>query len=315
MAEETSTGESSSESRCRLLVLSHDELGMIIDGLTDPLDPVVAVAIGSTCKGLRTPLRAMLAMLEQQHTAVKVLCYKLGRQTMSDSATKWSCAELRKVHPVLMFDNWDGRHKDFTADDMAALAMVLQRQPRLTRLQVCGAGNTSMQALCESLGSSRLPFLRRLGLRPSRDKITLGPPGAEALAASLRRGVLPKLEHLDLSRNPIGSEGVAALAGPLRKLPGLKHLDLNSTLLGNHGMASLFADISKDDLKALENLVLDAQGKVSNNSIGEAGIATLVAAIDGDAMPRLESVEIGIGGHRERVRHALGEAKRRRAVA
>jgi len=40
--------------------LSHDELGVIFDGLADPLQPGVAVALSSTCLGLRTPLRAAL---------------------------------------------------------------------------------------------------------------------------------------------------------------------------------------------------------------------------------------------------------------
>ena len=31
-------------SRCHLLALSHDELGVIVDGLADPLQPVVAAA-------------------------------------------------------------------------------------------------------------------------------------------------------------------------------------------------------------------------------------------------------------------------------
>ena len=43
--------------------LSHDELGVIVDGLADPLQPIVAVALSSTCLGLRTPLRAALEEL------------------------------------------------------------------------------------------------------------------------------------------------------------------------------------------------------------------------------------------------------------
>ena len=36
---------SSNDSRCLLLALSHDELCVIFDGLADPLQPVVAVAL------------------------------------------------------------------------------------------------------------------------------------------------------------------------------------------------------------------------------------------------------------------------------
>ena len=45
-------------------VLSHDELGVIVDGLADPLEPIIAVALSSTCLGLRTPLRAGLKVLD-----------------------------------------------------------------------------------------------------------------------------------------------------------------------------------------------------------------------------------------------------------
>ena len=60
-------------SRCHLLALSHDELGVVVDGLCDPLQPVVAVALSSTCKGLRTPLLAALKMLKQRHSRALVL--------------------------------------------------------------------------------------------------------------------------------------------------------------------------------------------------------------------------------------------------
>ena len=54
--------------------LSHDELGVIVDGLADPLQPVVAVALSSTCLGLRTPLGAALEVLKERYERVKALC-------------------------------------------------------------------------------------------------------------------------------------------------------------------------------------------------------------------------------------------------
>jgi len=39
---------------------------VIFDGLADPLQPVVAVALSSTCLGLRTPLRAALEVLKKR---------------------------------------------------------------------------------------------------------------------------------------------------------------------------------------------------------------------------------------------------------
>ena len=59
--------------------LSHDELGVIVDGLADPLQPVVAVALSSTCLGLRTPLWAALEVLKERHARAVVLCRKVAR--------------------------------------------------------------------------------------------------------------------------------------------------------------------------------------------------------------------------------------------
>ena len=57
------SSDNDDDSRSLLLALSHDELGVIFDGLADPLQPVVAVALSSTCLGLRTPLGAALEVL------------------------------------------------------------------------------------------------------------------------------------------------------------------------------------------------------------------------------------------------------------
>jgi len=89
--------------------LSHDELGVIFDGLADPLEPDVAVALSSTCLGLRTPLRPALTVLKERHERAKALCRKLCK----------SCAELRGAERLY------GAGKGLTADDMATLGMLL----------------------------------------------------------------------------------------------------------------------------------------------------------------------------------------------
>ena len=58
--------------------LSHDALGVIVDGLADPLRPVVAVALSSTCLGLRKPLQAALEVLKGRHERAAALCRKVG---------------------------------------------------------------------------------------------------------------------------------------------------------------------------------------------------------------------------------------------
>ena len=96
-------------------VLSHDELGVIFDGLADPLQPVVAVALSSTCLGLRTPLQAALKVLGERHARAAALCHKVHMP--------WSpcnCAALRDAETL----HWS--HKGLTADDAEVLGMILR---------------------------------------------------------------------------------------------------------------------------------------------------------------------------------------------
>jgi len=245
--------------------LSHGELGVIVDGLADPLQPVVAVALSSTCLGLRTPLKAALAVLKERHARAAALCRK--RET--------SCVEVRDARQLL----WS--NKGLTAADVATLAMILCTNglPRLQRLYLIGngLGDVGVQALYNGLGRGTALSLLVLSLGFNK----IGPAGSEALAAALRRGAMPNLEQLDLAYNLIGNQGWAALAAPLRKLPALKHLHLDNCEIGDEGVASLVANLGKDDFKALEALW------IQGNKIGDVGAAKLVAALDAGGLPKL----------------------------
>ena len=244
--------------------LSHDELGVIFDGLADPLQPVVAVAFSSTCLGLRTPLQAALEVLKKRHARAAALCRKLVK----------SCAEVRGTERL----QWTGC---LVADDAPTLGMILQTNGlpclRDLRLSRNCFGDASMQALCGGLGRGAAPSLHILRLSNNN----FGPAGAEALAAALGRGAMPKLEILGLGGNPIGNQGVAALAAPLRKQPGLYQLILSACEIGDEGVASLVDNLGKDDFKALECLYLGP------NKITDAGVAKLLAALDAGGLPKL----------------------------
>jgi len=261
---------SGSDSRCLLLALSHDALGVIFDGLADPLQPVVAVALSSTCLGLRTPLHAALEVLKGRHAKAVALCRKVGT----------SCVGMRDAEKL------DWGCKCLTADDVATLGTLLHWTPRLEFLYLRqnSLGDAGMQALCEGLGCGAAPSLRSLDLIVNQ----FGPVGAEALATALGRGAMPKLEMLHLSVNPIGKQGVAALGAPLRKLPALKELCLTRCNIGDEGVAMLVDNLGKDDFKALEELWL------AYNKITDAGMVKIVAAIDAGGLPKLIDHELFI---------------------
>ena len=285
-----SSGHHGSE-RCLLLELSNDELGVIFDGLADPLEPFVAVALSSTCLGLRTPLRAGLEVLKERHARAAALCRKVHM-----SFRPCSCALLRDAEEL----NW--RSRDLTADDMATLGMLLRTNglPSLRWHYLGGNdfGDAGMQALCEGLSRGAAPSLRNLYLSGNK----FGPAGAASLAAALGMGAMPRLESLYLGSIPIGSQGVAALAAPLRKLPALKQLYLGFCEITDEGAASLVANLGKDDFKALEALLLN------DNKITDAGWAKLLTALVSGALPALKEVGLPVSlpdAIRARVQAAL----------
>ena len=92
---------------------------------------------------------------------------------------------------------------------------------------------------------------------------------------------MPHLAQLQLGNNPLGKEGFAALAAPLRNLHALKGLYLWDCRVCDEGVAALVDNLGKDDFKELEKLDLD------NNIITDAGMAKLVAALDAGGLPKL----------------------------
>ena len=275
---------SDEDSRCLLLGLSHDELGVIVDGLADPLQPIVAVALSSTCLGLRTPLRAALEVLQDRHERVKALCRKL--HTSIDTLINHSADSLFAENNQFLF----GVDAASAANNLTALSLILKWLPRRhVFLHDSCIGDAGMQALFAGLGRGAMPSLRYLSL--SRNQF--GPAGAEALAAALRRGAMPNLETLDLARNPIGHHGLTALVAPLRKLPAFKTLHIHTCEIGDEGVASLVADLGKDDFKALETLYLCCPfNSAETNLPTDQSCTTLISVLNSAAIPKLARLDI-----------------------
>ena len=148
-----------------------------------------------------------------------------------------------------------------------------------------------MSRLAEGLVAGSLPAVTFLGL----GGMHMSDAGASALAAALDRGALPLLKSLDLRDAAIGDAALAALAPALRRRPALEQLGLTGNTFGNEGLAALLAPWAPEGtspppaagLKKLKHLDL------SGTRINDAGCATLVAALDGGALPALAYGEFG----------------------
>ena len=276
-ATRSASGSSGDGSRCLLLALSHDELGVIFDGLADPFQPVMAVALSSTCEGLRTPLHAALQVLQQRRGKGKALCQKVNRvKSLRKALSDTIFADLPRTEHL----NWYST--DLTAEDMATLAMLMHWMPKLESLSLTknGFSDAGAKSLFGGMCRDAAPSLTILSLYNNK----VGFRGAEALASALCKGALPKLEQLFMGRNPIGVEGTGALTVPLRKRPALKLMDLTRCGLGDEGTAALVANLGKDDFKGLTHLDLE------HNALTDVGCKRLVDTLRTGALPALVSV-------------------------
>lgn len=254
----------------RLPDLDDDILVVIGTRLADPLQPQIVVALSSTCKGLRYPLRAALEALQPHHRRAIKLFHRQGQ----------SC-EMAREAQILYYQ---GRR--LTADDVATLGLILSANcmPMLSVLGLpqSGLGGAGLRSLCESLGRSALPTITAVILHTNE----LGPAGASALAGALSAGVLPNLVNLQIHGNAIGDQGLKALAPPLRTRRALKLLHLGTNGIGDEGIASLVGSLGGDELKSLEELYLE------HNQLTDAACATLRDALDAGALPALAKLRI-----------------------
>ena len=266
--------------------LSHDELGVVFDGLADPLQPVVAVALSSTCLGLLTPLQAALGVLQERHARAVALCDTMNRGAIPPGSGEpgaqscATCAELRSARTI----DWSLRA--LAPDSAATLGILLDMHsmPGLVELVMneTRCGDTAVRVLMDALGRGAAPVVEMVAFADGR----IGMVGAEAIARAFSRGAMPKIKILDFFDNPIGDSGVAALAPPLRKLPALKELCLARCKIGDGGVASLLANLGKDDFKVLCHLDL------GDNLLTDVGLVRLAESVRAGGMPSLQSVTV-----------------------
>ena len=271
-----------------LLALADDAQRIIFTLLSDPTSPRVVLELSACCRELRTVSGAARSELCRHHKAANGLCARANT----------SLAVMREMRELL----WYGA--GLTVSHLATLGQVLHHNapPRLEviNLSINSMGTEGIHALCEKLGYGSLPHVRVLDLTSN----ALGSAGAATLAAAFGRGALPKLEILKLGRNGLGDQGLVALAPPLRRLLALRELHLYSNQIGAVGVEALLANLGKGQLKRLRTLNL------VGNLIDDAGVATMVAALDSPlALPPLE--DLRIDGNPQMSDAAKNEALRR----
>ena len=123
-------------------------------------------------------------------------------------------------------------------------------------------------------------------------RLCVGDAGASALAAALGRGALPRLKFLYLGNTAIGDAGLVALAPALRRRPALQSLDLHRNPIGDEGLAALVAPPPPagapppptGGLARLYELYL------GDTQIADAGCAALAAELESGALPALEKL-------------------------
>jgi len=282
-----------------LLGLADDALGEVGHILADPLDPRVAVALGSTAKGLSGPMAPALTLLRTRHAAAGAFAKKVGM----------SCAELREATGLA----WTGQAPSLdinkkclnAAIDMETLAMLIKtnglRKLEELYLPMNRFGDKGAIALLAGMGPGSLPRATNLYLSDN----DFGPKGAVALADALAAGAMPNLTQLGLGGNKVGDEGIAKLAGPLRQRP-IQMLHFAHTGITDKGVASLFSNLGEEEFQQLKLLELS-----------DAFCAMLVSIIDSGHLPAITRVSFSYSPTSRAAQHAVGlalmRAKQRRA--
>ena len=187
---------------CHLLDLSHDEVSIVTHELCDPLQPLLAVHLSSTAKGLRVPMQEQLAELQQQRQQAAALAALVNR----------SCAALCHSTSLYFGVQYERR---LTLAHWRTLGTLLRcgSLPRLRVLVVYQSenGDEGVPLLAAGLRRRGLPLLYQLGL----DNAQMGTQGATALASTLTMRVLPSLETIGLAGNQIGDTGLGWPPWPL----------------------------------------------------------------------------------------------------
>ena len=110
--------------------------------------------------------------------------------------------------------------------------------------------------------------------------------GVTGIAHALGKGAAPLLATLNVSQNPLGDEGAAALAGCLHAMPELSWLEMSECRLGDVGARALASAAKAGATPMLKLLSLRA------NAVGDEGIEAICEACASGGLPRLERLNL-----------------------
>ena len=264
--------------------LSGDEQRILFSQLCNVLDPGVAVALSSVSKELRAATLALLQQLKAGHEAASALCRKLDSKNILAKIRHRNCKELREATSV------NCCFRGLSADDLGSLGTLGSLLPAVEKLRLDNpaAGPDGVRRLMAELGAGALPALTLLSVFNTH----VGDAGASALATALGQGAMPRLRMLGLINAAIGHAGMVALAPALRRLPALEVLQISHNPLGDEGLAALVAlpppagapPLTTGELATLRTIDL------SRTQITDAGCAALAAALERGALPVLETL-------------------------
>ena len=315
-----------------LCLLGGDVLGLILEGLRNPLDPRAAVSLGSVSRRLRALTQELRRQLRADHESVAELClctiwcHSCGghRLTEMSGSVPMSCKELREAKTASFrfeISTWSERWERWerrsacpalgTLATLGTLGLVLPALERLFLVERSGtAGHDGVQRLVVGLGAGALPAVNYLYI----GRVHVGDAGASALAAALGRGALPRLKVLALNSAAIGDAALVALAPALWRRPALESLYFGGNLLGDEGLTALLPPpppagtppLPTGGLKKLKVLYL------RGTQITDAGCAALASTLYSGALPALDTLNLNVipasAAAKDGVREALAKS-------
>ena len=301
-----------------LCLLGDDVLGLILEGLRNPLDPRAAVSLGSVSRRLRALTQELRRQLRADHESVAELClctiwcHSCGghRLTEMSGSVPMSCKELREAKTASFrfeISTWSERWERWerrsacpalgTLATLGTLGLVLPALEELLLTEFPGLEaeqlehrppHDGVQQLAVGLGAGALPAVITL----ITSCMHVGDAGASALGAALGRGALPRLKSLTLQAAAIGDAGLVALAPAVWGLPALEELGLQHNPFSDEGLAALVAPPPPAGALSPPTGVLTKLKKLDlcATQITDAGCATLATALDSGVLPALEQL-------------------------